>query len=284
MIHYARGDCNPILTGPDGGREEAMDFDFWGGKIGQGSEQPLYLQLERLIETHIEKNELKAGDLLPSEGELCERFHLSRSTVRQALGHLEERGTVIRRRGLGTFVSQPKVNRSLDYLYSFTAQMREMGYETSSRFLYFTQMRADRQLAELLKIPYGEPVYSFERLRLANGVPMLLENTVILERYCPMLTADELHSRSIYELVAERGVKPGKAVETYEPVMLDRKQAELLECPDNRNAFFITRNCYTAQNALFEYTRSFMAGQRSRLEITLYQNQVTVSKYDETAP
>lgn len=261
-----------------------MDFDFWNEKIEQSNEQPLYLQLERLIEAHIEKNRLKPGDLLPSEGELCTRFHLSRSTVRQALGHLEERGAVLRRRGLGTFVAQPKVNRSLDYLYSFSAQMREMGYETSSRFLSFCETRADERLAALLGIAPEEPLYAFERLRLANGEPMLLENTMILARHCLRLTEAQLHERSIYELAAAQGVRLGQAVETYEPVVLDRKQTELLACAGNRSAFFITRRSYTALGELFEYTRSFMAGQRSRLQITLRQNQVTFTKYDGSGP
>ena len=51
---------------------------------------PLYFQLETLIKRCISSGLVKAGDLLPSEAEFCRSFGVSRSTVRQAIGELEE--------------------------------------------------------------------------------------------------------------------------------------------------------------------------------------------------
>jgi DNA-binding LacI/PurR family transcriptional regulator len=66
----------------------------------------LYAQVEALIREEIEREGLKPGARLPTEAELCERFAVSRSTIRQALNRLEVSGVITRTRGKGTFVHQ----------------------------------------------------------------------------------------------------------------------------------------------------------------------------------
>jgi DNA-binding LacI/PurR family transcriptional regulator len=64
----------------------------------------LYAQVETLIREEIERERLKPGARLPTEAELCQRFGVSRSTIRQSLNRLEMEGLITR--GKGTFVSQ----------------------------------------------------------------------------------------------------------------------------------------------------------------------------------
>ena len=70
-------------------------------KLSLDSDVPLYNQLVAIIERHISAGILVAGDLLPSESELCKALSISRSTVRQAIGALESEGLVVRRQGEG---------------------------------------------------------------------------------------------------------------------------------------------------------------------------------------
>ena len=70
--------------------------------------QPLYDQLVDILSEKIE-HECVAGDMLPSERELSERYGLSRTTVRLALQELESLGLVVRQHGRGTFVSDRSV-------------------------------------------------------------------------------------------------------------------------------------------------------------------------------
>jgi DNA-binding LacI/PurR family transcriptional regulator len=69
--------------------------------------QALYVQIEIWIRTAIEAQTLQAGDQLPTEAELCKLFRVSRSTIRQAIGRLEQDGLVTRIRGKGTFLRPP---------------------------------------------------------------------------------------------------------------------------------------------------------------------------------
>ena len=66
------------------------------------SDIPLYAQLVGIIKRNISTGVLAVGALLPSEAELCRCLSISRNTVRQAIGELEDEGLVVRKRGRGT--------------------------------------------------------------------------------------------------------------------------------------------------------------------------------------
>ena len=68
---------------------------------------PKYLRLSEEIAHAIDSGELRAGDRLPGESELAEHLPASLGTIQKALGHLAERGIVVRRHGAGTFVAAP---------------------------------------------------------------------------------------------------------------------------------------------------------------------------------
>ena len=86
------------------------DNPVFKNKLSLESEIPLYAQLMGIIQRTITSGALKVGDLLPSETELCKEFDVSRNTVRQAIGALEEEGLVVRKRGKGTFVTDPNAS------------------------------------------------------------------------------------------------------------------------------------------------------------------------------
>ncbi len=73
--------------------------------IDRSAPTPLYYQLKQLLKQLIQKGDLRPGDRLPTEQELCARYSISRAPVRQALAELVREGYVIRRAGAGTFVA-----------------------------------------------------------------------------------------------------------------------------------------------------------------------------------
>ena len=87
--------------------------------------QTRYREIERYLRTLVEG--ARPGAPLPSEAELCERFSVSRMTVRQALAELTNDGLVERRRGQGTFVAHRPVHRRPGVFLSFTEEMNRRG-------------------------------------------------------------------------------------------------------------------------------------------------------------
>jgi len=79
-------------------------------QIDRTSPLPLYHQLKTILDQKIEQDEWSTGDMIPSELELQESYGLSRTTVRLALGEMVNEGRLVRQRGRGTFVSQPKLS------------------------------------------------------------------------------------------------------------------------------------------------------------------------------
>ena len=73
--------------------------------IDRASPVPYWYQLAGILEHAIAQGQWRPGERLPSESELCERFGISRTTVRQALARLEQEGMVVRRKGFGTFAA-----------------------------------------------------------------------------------------------------------------------------------------------------------------------------------
>ena len=124
--------------------------------------QPLYDQLVDILTDKID-HEYRAGDLMPSERELSERYGLSRTTVRLALQELERLGLVVRQHGRGTFVADRSAQTTnLMYSYSFTDQMREMGRVPSTHILEFSELEADKNLAEHMGLHIGERLFKLK--------------------------------------------------------------------------------------------------------------------------
>jgi ABC-type glycerol-3-phosphate transport system substrate-binding protein len=73
--------------------------------IDRSSALPLYYQLKQYFQQQIEHGELRSGDQLPTEAELCERLGISRAPVRQAMAELAREGLITRRAGAGSFVA-----------------------------------------------------------------------------------------------------------------------------------------------------------------------------------
>lgn len=81
-----------------------MELDELFGKIG--STQTLSQKIERKIEEGIRNKTLTQGMKIPTERELCEKFGVSRTAIREALRRLDARGLVDIRKGDGMYVSE----------------------------------------------------------------------------------------------------------------------------------------------------------------------------------
>src|SRR5881409_3642541 len=114
---------------------------------------------------------LGVGTAIPSERQLSVDLGVSRLTVRAALDDLVREGYLVRRRGSGTFVSQPKIAQELT-MTSFSEEMRRRGMRPGSRTLSLTTTTAGARLGRSLKVSPSERIVVAKRLRLADGESM----------------------------------------------------------------------------------------------------------------
>ncbi len=132
---------------------------------------PKYLQVREAVLEMIREEGLTTGSLLPSEGELCERFRVSRGTIRRAFDDLTRDGHVSRESGRGTFVAAPRMERPLPELTSFSEHIESLGMRPGAEFVSYRE-GADYAAGKPPHFPKGEPLARIVRVRTADGRPV----------------------------------------------------------------------------------------------------------------
>ncbi len=248
-------------------------------RLSSHSDIPLYSQLVSIVKRNISAGTLSAGDLLPSETELCKTFDISRSTVRQAIGALESDGLVVRKQGRGTYVAEPKMRRKTEMVYSFTSEIGSMGMTPSSKLLDFEVVDATPDLVKVLELNSSDTqIYRFTRIRTVDGEPLILETSFYPKFIYPNLTRELLETHSFYSLLYEVGIAPDSAVDSYEAVMISRREAEILNCKQGSCALFAQRRTKTAAGIVFEFTQSLIRADRVKLDVFLHKDGVHFSR------
>jgi GntR family transcriptional regulator len=208
---------------------------------------------------------LGVGDAIPSERQLCVDLGVSRLTVRAALDDLVREGLLVRKRGSGTFVSEPKIAQELT-MTSFTEDMLRRGMVPGSRTLELRTSPAGPWLGRILHVSPSEPIVVVKRLRLADDETMAIETLHVRASLAPGLTAKDLEEHSFYELLTERyGLDVVGGRQTTEATVTNEDESEALGVPLHSPAFLFERTTRSRAGEVVEYVRSLYRGDRYRL-------------------
>jgi GntR family transcriptional regulator len=225
---------------------------------------------DRVIEL-IER--LGVGEAIPSERQLSVDLQVSRLTVRAALDELVREGFLVRRRGSGTFVREPKIAQELT-MTSFSEEMRRRGMRPGSRTLSLTTTMAGAYLGRCLHVSPSERVVVAKRLRLADGETMAIETLHVPEAVVPGLTAADLDEHSFYELLEDRyGTTIVGGIQTIEPTVTNEEESEALGVPLHSPAFQFERTTRSQTGEIVEFVRSIYRGDRYRLVTELNRRE-----------
>jgi GntR family transcriptional regulator len=226
---------------------------------------PLHHQVYLDLRAALDEGEWTVGEQLPPERELALRYGCSLITVRRALGELTREQRLERTRGRGTFVLAPRLDRDIAGTMSFTEEMRQRGLAPETRLISAAPGVAGEAVAEALGLPVGAPVLRLERLRLAAGTPLLLEQASLPSRRFPGLLDEDLEHGSLYDILATRfGARVTRAREALEPVLLHAREARLLEVAPGRPALLVEGVAFTANDSPVEFSRTYVRGDRTR--------------------
>ena len=235
--------------------------------ITQGSQLSKHQFVQEQILDLIE--DLQVGDPIPPERALCDRFGVSRMTLRRAVDDIVRDGQLVRRQGSGTYVAAPKLTQPLT-MTSFSDEMRERGMVPSSRLLSMTQTSAGPRVARRLQVSPAADVIRLARLRLADEVPMAIEVVHIPLGLVPGVTERDLQSGSLYELLAARfGLVVATGSQTIEPTVTNEDESEALDVPLHSPAFLFRRTTRTAEGVVVESTRAIYRGDRYTISTEL---------------
>ena len=214
---------------------------------------PLYLQLARKLEHGIRTGTYRVDQALPSERMLVESQGVSRITARKAIDVLVAQGLVLRRHGSGNFIA-PRIEQPLSKLASFSEELRQRGYAPSSLWIARATGVSSAGEREALGLARGARVARLERLRLADGVPIALERSVLPLAALPLPQALD---GSLYAHLAQIDQAPVRAVQHIRAQNADATMAAQLQLAPGAALLWVTRTAYLVSGAAVEYTQSY---------------------------
>lgn len=230
---------------------------------------PRYRQIINYYADRIDSGKLVEGEQMPTEGEICALFNVSRITVRQALDELSRTGRIAKIQGRGSFVAARKTDLQLNHLLGFSEEMRQQGFVPSTRIVEKAVLRPNEQVASGLNISSAQQVLYILRVRCANDVPTAVEAVHIPFHRFPTLEQHDLTS-SLYSLLYENfGLQAGSATQSIQAGKAKRRDAELLDMRPGDPVLNITRISYDMDGQPFEYVVSVYRGDRYIFNVTL---------------
>lgn len=231
---------------------------------------PVAEDVRRRIVAMLAQGTLRPGSRLGTEREMAETFSVSRSTLRSALLPLSRAGVLERRtgRGGGTFVRADLVERNAAELAGLPARLHSGGHTSGTRVLSTERRAATATEVSALEIDTGAEVFVIKRLRLADGVPLSVDQACFVVAQVPDLLEQPLGG-SLYQLFQVRyRLVPATTTETIEVVSANSREARWLDIPHRRPLVAITRVTRGHDGRPFEYAHDLFRADRIRLTAT----------------
>ena len=236
-------------------------------RVDRSSPVPLYFQVAKHLEDAISSGAIPPGTLFDNEIELADQLGLSRPTMRRAMQHLVDRGMIVRRRGVGTRVVQPKVRRPLQ-LTSLFDDLAGTGQAPTTRVLSFGPVPADEELAARFGVAVGTELVQVERLRSAHDRPIARLTNHLPPAVVRFEEAD-LGAHGLYELLRAAGVHLHSATQTVGARNATPAEAQLLEEPRGAALLTVARTTFDDHGSVVEYGTHLYPASRYALETDL---------------
>ncbi|QQE76192.1 GntR family transcriptional regulator [Brevibacillus composti] len=196
----------------------------------KGNFRSLCLLVMDKIKSDIESGTLKPGVRLPSEADLSKQLGVSRATLREALRLLEEEKIVIRKHGVGTFIhARPVFSGGIGELFSVTDAIERQGYVAGTTILRTAYGEPAEEEQKRLSLNPGEGVLMVERIRTADGEPVVYCFDRIPAQLVPGGYTEG--GESIFKwLESVTGIRIAYAVADIEPLGYCERISSLLQC------------------------------------------------------
>lgn len=237
--------------------------------IDRDSPVPYYFQLAELLETEITSGRWQQNTRMASEPELGERYGLSRTTIRQALARLEQRGLIDRRKGRGTFVrGEPGMWLLQSSDGFFQDEIDRTRRQVTSQIIRAVREPLPAWACEALELPQGSYGATLERLRAIDGLVALFVVNHLPERLADATLAISNPHESLYRRLHElTGITPHGGRRTLEAIAAAPPLAQLLELEVGAPVAFIESVGWDEDMVPFDCYRAWLRTDRTRIDI-----------------
>lgn len=218
---------------------------MYEGLLDRNSGEKLYIQLASLIRAQIQNGQIKEGQLLLTEDELCRSCGVSKAVVRQAMTELAREGYVQKRQGVGTFATKPKIVEGTPMEVVLSDKVIDFGQPLETLVIHKGPSATPSEMATLFSGRPPEQVFKVVRLRRIKGKPVLLETAYVDSTLCPGLPLDDLKNRSLFDLVENRyKLRIDQVASSFAVTHLGEREAELLKEQTGKTAILFDQILY----------------------------------------
>jgi len=239
--------------------------------LDRNSHIPYFAQVIDILRDRIDSGIWLAGTQIPGEPELCKMFDVSRTVIRQALAELDHDGLIVRKKGKGTFVAEPKIGESLvQRLTGFYEDMVERGLTPVTQVLRQQIIPAVGKVAARLEVEPGTPVIEIERLRFVQNEPIVLVTTYLPCERCPEAATADFSAQSLYKFLETRyGLVIARGRRTLEAVAANDYEARLLQIEIGQPLILLNSISILEDGTPLEYYYARHRGDRSKFDVEL---------------
>ncbi|HYC47956.1 MAG TPA: GntR family transcriptional regulator [Burkholderiales bacterium] len=236
---------------------------------------PLYKEVKARLTRGLAAGDWKAGEAIPSEARLAERFSVSIGTIRKAIDELVAERILLRQQGRGTFVATHGEGRTLFYFFHIVGKdgSRELPV---SELLSFRKARAGAVEEERLDVPRGAPLFRIQNLLRLGGKPVIFDDIAIPAELFADLDENIFGRRegTIYGLYQARyGITVTRISERISASRPSARAASVLEIADDAPALVIKRVAYTYDDTPVEYRVSWVDTERHEYFSDLWRTE-----------
>ncbi|WP_328917505.1 MULTISPECIES: GntR family transcriptional regulator [unclassified Streptomyces] len=244
----------------------------------------LHRKVAQHLRERIESGVIAPGSRMPSERVLAEQFDVSRVTVRQALKDLEVAGLVkviagarwVRGETSAPASLRPaepeaeSIEEGATGLVSFSDLASANGLTSSSKVLKCLTRASSLDEADLLGVAPGAPIVELVRLRHLDGIPTLIDFSLIPEGLAPGLGEHDFTTASLYRTLAEQyGLHAVRADCVIEARGASAEIAESLGLAPGDPILEIVQTTFDENRRVVQWCRSVYRGDRYRFRAAL---------------
>lgn len=230
--------------------------------IDRESPEPYYMQLSRLVEAEIDAGRYGVGDRLPAETELCRRFDLARSTVRETLRSLQERGRIKMVPRRGAFVIDPQQSGwMLQVAHGFfEGEVDHHRREVRTDIIGAERMVLPKVAADALGLDRDRQGFRLRRLRRLDGEIALYSVNYLLPELEDVVRRSVIMTGqgSLNRTLRDAGYPIFGAKRSVEAVAASPEVAQLLEVDEGVPLMLVTSVSWGKDQRVFDYYTSWV--------------------------
>lgn len=222
----------------------------------------VYLQIIESIRKKINDGDYPINSLLPSEKILAQEYQVCLSTLRRALKELIKEKIIFAKQGKGNIVLK-KTSYLNQPLSGFYKVMETAGEKNVTNLVTeFKIIPATNSIANKLAITTGDLIYSIQRLRLLNRLPILLENSVLAVSLFPALTIAELEKSKFRYIKEQCKIPINDGYRSFEPYLADQEMASLLQLSIGQPLLKISTAVFSDNQLPIEISEQYLVTER----------------------